>query len=237
MRKLLSVIAVLMSAVGFVVFPLVAAGAVSVVQHVHASTTDHTGSTVSCTLAATGASHNIIVGAVATTSGAGALSVASVTDNQGNAYHLAANSRGTYEYVEAEVWHSLGAAGGVTSVTVTFAGTPGFYRECYAYEVSGALTFDTAAHVDSGTCVASVCNGASITTATTTGFVLGFVTCDPIDQSPLAGNEFVSGGDIGLNGSSATASLISGTAAVHQPVWHADHASQRFASSTAAYKQ
>ena len=32
-----------------------------------------------------------------------------------------------------------------TSVTVTFSGIPGFYRECYAYEVSGALTFDTAA--------------------------------------------------------------------------------------------
>jgi len=33
------------------------------------------------------------------------------------------------------------------------------------------------------------------------------------------------------------ASLISGTAAAHQPVWHSDRDGQHFASSMAAYRQ
>ncbi len=228
---------VLACGISAILFPPVAAGAVSIIQHGHAATTDHTGATVTCALTATGAGRNIIVGAVSSTSGASAIAVSGVSDNQGNTYQLAPGSRGVYEYVETEVWHSLGAVGGVTSLTVTFSGTPGYYRECFVFEVAGAVTFDTAAKVDSGTCVANVCTGASITTATTTGFVLGIVGADPVDQNPLAGNEFVSGGDIGLNGSGAAASLVSSTAASHRPAWHSDRDGQHFASSTAAYRQ
>lgn len=236
-RFLVFVSVVLAFGISAILFPPVAVGAVSIIQHGHAATIDHTGSTVTCALTATGAGRNIIVGAVATTSGVSALSVSSVTDNQGNVYSPASGSRGVYEYVEVEVWHALNAVAGVTSLTVTFSGTPGYYRECFVFEVAGAVTFDTAAKVDSGTCVANVCTGASITTATTTGFVLGIVGADPVDQNPLAGNEFVSGGDIGLNGSSAAASLVSSTAAPHRPAWHSDRDGQHFASSTVAYKQ
>lgn len=233
-RFLLFVSVALACGASVIVFPPTAAGAVSIIQH----TTGHSASlglTVTCALTATGASRNIIVGVASGSSGASNLIVSGITDNQGNAYQLAAGSRGTYEYAATEVWHSLGAAGGVTSMTVTFSGNPGLYRECFAYEVSGTLTFDTASKVDSGMCVANVCTGASVTTATTTGFVLAIVATDPIDQNPKTGNEFTSGGDIGFGG--AAASLISGTAATHQPAWHNDRASQHFVSSTAAYRQ
>jgi hypothetical protein len=237
-RVLVFVSLVLACGLSAIAFPPVAAGAVSIIQHTTGYSTDHTGSTVTCALSATGASRNIIVGSASTTSAASAIFVSGISDNQGNVYQLASNSRGVYEYAETEVWHSLGAVGGVTSLTITFSGTPGYYRACFAYEVSGTLAFDSAAKVDSGTCLANVCTGASVTTATTTGFVLGIVLTDPIDQNPKTGNEFTSGGDIdGLRGYGAAASLISGTAAAHQPVWHNDRASQHFVSSTAAYRQ
>jgi hypothetical protein len=218
-------------------------GAIAIIQHVHSTSIDK-GSTVTCQLSSTGAGRNIIVGAAVT--GQFGVGVVSVTDNQGNIYTQAPGSRGSMGSYVSEIWHSLGTVAGVTNVSVAFFVPPppvpetdGYNKMCFAYEVSGAVTFDTAAKLSSQLCVGNLCTGASVTTATTTGFVLGVivVVMDPIDQSPNAGNEFTSGGEIDSMGVGAAASLISSTAASHQPVWHISAVPEAFCTSTAAYRQ
>jgi hypothetical protein len=240
LKRLLGVCIVLAA----VAFP--ASGAVAIVQHVK----NHLyswGTTISCTLSSTGASRNIIVGAVST---AEVVSVSSVTDNQSNTYVQASGSSAVGNAHAVAIWHSLGTTAGVTSVTITFSAPPntscslvacGTYKACFAYEVSGSLTFDVAGKIDSATCTSNICQGASVTTATSTGFVLGVTATGnaPVDQNPNSGNEFTSGGDIDDFGNGVSAALISGTAAAHQPAWHnywPDRAGT-FTSSTAAYKQ
>jgi hypothetical protein len=214
-------------------------GAISIIQHVHNHVYTN-GATVTCTLSSTGASRNIIVGAMSATSGAGAVSVSSVADNQLHTFVQASGSRGVHagNLHGSEIWHALNVSAGVTTVTVTFSGeATSYWKACFAYEVSGTVTFDTAAKVDTGTCVTLICTGASVTTATTTGFVLGVIVVDPVDQNPNSGNEFTSGGDTDTDGNGAAVSLISSTAAAHQPVWHGSVGADTFTSSTAAYKQ
>ena len=239
-------------------------GAVSVVQHVHGHSIG-LGSTVACSLTATGVSRNVIVATLGTTGGGGdgnaalAYPVSSVTDNIGNTYSQAPGTRGIYEYWGTEVWHSLAATSGVTTVTVTFSGKNSYYRACFAYEVAGILTFDSATQLsmvwsrqpgNNEACVSLTCTGPAITTTTATTFVLAVYGGFPVDQNPIAGNEFTSGGDIDIPGNfgAAAVSLISSTAAAHRPVWHADatkiylpgqseSAYPRFAASVAAYKQ
>jgi hypothetical protein len=238
LKRLLGVCIVLAA----VAFP--ANGAVAIIQHSHSHLYTW-GTTISCTLSSTGASRNIIVGAVST---AEVVSVSSVTDNQSNTYVQASGSSAVGNGHTVAIWHSLGTTAGVTSVTVTFSAPPntscnlvacGMYKACFAYEVSGAVTFDAASKVDNGNCVGAVCTGAAVTTATTTGFVLGIIVNAPVDQNPNSGNEFTSGGDIDDFGEGAAASLVSSTAASHTPAWHSAWTDRNgnFISSTAAYKQ
>jgi hypothetical protein len=237
LKRLLSV-GIFLAAVAFP-----ASGAVAIIQHVSGRAIG-TGSSVSCALTSTGASRNIIVGAVSTFSvGMGAVVVSSVVDDRGNTYVQAPGSRGLNagSLHGSEIWHSLNTVAGVTVVTVTFSAgaiTYPYYKACFAYEVSGSMTFDTASKVDVGTCdVTNVCTGAAAITATTTGFVLGIIVVDPVNQNPNSGNEFTSGGDIDLTGNGASASLISSTASSHGPAWHSTLAGDGFTSSTSAYKQ
>ena len=238
----------ILSAVILVAVACPAFGAVAIIQHVSNHAYGN-GATVACTLSSTGASRNIIVGAVSASSGDSVLTVSGVADNQGNLYSLASGSRGTYtgNLHGSEIWHSLNATSGVTSITATFTGsTTSYYKGLFCYEVSGtAVTFDTAGKVDAGTCSANLCTGASVSTATSVGFVLGIIIVDPVDLTPAAANEFVSGGNIDSTGTvgatvvggGASCSLISASASAHLPSWHITSATAPFTSSTSAYKQ
>jgi hypothetical protein len=225
-RVLLFVSVVLACGISAIVFPPAAAGAVSLLQFAHAHAQDPWGqATVSCTLPTpTGSSHTLIVGAVAFDgvpfAPPGDLHVTSVVDDKGNSYLLAPGARAIDDNTaDVEVWHALGTTAGVTQVTVTFGGVATGYRECYVYEVGGALAYDTAAGVNDGLCKLNICSGAPVVTATTAGFVVGVIAADPIDRSPADGNEFAIG-SIGLVGQSAAAVLISSTPASHQPAWY-----------------
>jgi hypothetical protein len=217
---------------------------ITITQHT-ANMANGTGGTVSCALASTGSAHNIIIGTAIEGPIRVVSAVASVTDSQGNPYlpatgSVAANSGGFYR---SEIWHSLAATSGVTSVLVTFSNSNGIYynetfRSCFAYEVSGTLTFDGAGKVDSGSCV-TTCLGASVSTSTSVGFCVGIIELFAFDQNPLTGNEF-GGGDAeyGMPWISASVSLISSTAAAHQPAWEGAYTwSKPFTSSTACFKQ
>jgi hypothetical protein len=240
---------------------------ITVIQHSHAESINN-GSTVTCTLSATGASRNIIVGAVHTLHEA--VWVASVTDNKGNIYvqppgnalgpnnwELPGAHGGVFATEFSEIWHSLGTSAGVTSVTITFnmplpqiVPVPMvFSKACFAYEIDGAgMTFDAYASQlspFSPPCVVNLCTGASVSTNANVGFVLGIIVVAGyssvplrlVDQSPANGNEFTAGSEIALGGITAAASLISSTAAAHQPAWHIDTVPGFLASSVAAYRQ
>jgi hypothetical protein len=234
------------------VLPNAAKGAVAITQHVVGDSLLldplTQGNIVVCTLASTGTAHNLIVGAQY--DGPDGISVAGVSDNRGNTYSHATGS-GTGR---TDVWHSLNATSAVTSVTITFSvpTTNPYYRACFAYELSGSgVSFDSAAVVNDGRCAAKVCTGATITTGTSVGFVLGIITGTTITTiSPDTGNEFTSGGDLDIFpptqptwGVSASASLISATQAAHFPAWHCGPGDtrgltlDRFWSSTVGYKQ
>lgn len=248
MKKLVILALLLMSPAVF--------GAISIVQSARTFLYDAS-TTVSCGLSPTGASHNLIVGAIRETFGSG---VASVVDNQGNTYTRASGSG-----ARAEIWHSLGATAGVTSVTISFGSISNYgfgvgYKQCFVYEVAGTVTFDAAANLDSGQCTSSVCNGQAVNTSTSTGFVVGIIFHDALEQNyifgtpryydpnygnPKIGNEFTAGSLIGLWAWSGAVGLISTNAASHQPVWGQysqvnslhDDPDLLFSTATAAYKQ
>jgi hypothetical protein len=246
LKKLLIVALLLMSPAAF--------GAVSITQSAKNWAYD-AGTDVTCTLAApSGASHSLIVGTVRESFGSvhGEDGVVSIADNRGNTYTRATGLGGT----RAEIWHSLGATSGVTSLTISFSPRNYFgfgvgYKECFVYEVSGIAALASAAQVYSAGCVASVCTGASVTSGSTTGFVLGIALLDGLDQNcvadpnylncgnPNPGNEFVSGSLPGLWGWSGAVSLLSTGASLHAPAWHLENTTVTnfsFSSSTAAYQ-
>ena len=226
------------------VLALPAFAAVSVVQH-NSNHSYADGSTVSCALSSTGASRNIIVGAVSVDP------VSAVADDRGNVYTAASGSHAINTAgLETEVWHSLGTVSGVTNITVTFGGSKGL-KVCFAYEIAGPLTFDSAAKIDNGIPLADgdpyrfkTCAGAAVTTSTAAGFVLAVVNVDPVAENPKNGTEFTSGGEL-ADENNASVSLVSSGLGSHQPVWRIDTHSTAaapgpavtFVSSSASYKQ
>jgi len=163
-----------------------------------------------------------------------------VTDNQSNTYTEATNAASTgASSGTTDVYYKLSGTGGVTTVTCSYTLTDTKQKYCHLTEVAGFTTaaFDLAGHVDNQTASSNVETGASITTTSTTGFVLGVVMSgSTVDQNPNSGNEFTSGGDV-INSDFAVATLISSTAAAHQPVWHANFSTTFFSASTVAFKE
>lgn len=213
--------------------------ALSLVQHKVAQTTASQ-LTVAVTVTSTAVGALLVV----CTGNNGTRTVVSVTDNAtggSNTYVQASGAAGTTGVDQTDVWYCLSAAhAGATTVTVTFSGVAGtFNKEAWVFEVSGftSAAFDLAANVTNGTGVASTDTGASVTTTSTTGFLVGVITTSfTIAANPKAGNEFTSGGDISAT-SDAACSLISSTATAHQPVWTDGTATASFCSSTAAFKE
>ena len=168
-----------------------------------------------------------------------ATTVTSVTDDKGNLYAqadqaVASSATGT---LGTDIWYCVNPIGGVTTVTIHFAGVSAAFREGWVYEVSGFqnASFDTAGHVNDQVASASTDTGASVTTRSTNGIVVGVVaTSHAVTANPKAGNEFTSGGDIQPTTGNAACSLISSTAAAHQPTW-TDTTGGNYCSSTAAF--
>jgi hypothetical protein len=195
--------------------------------------------TVAVTIAANSAGNLIAVG----TDNNSSRTVIGVADNAtggSNTYVQATSALGTNGGDSVDVWYVLSAAhAGATTVTVTFSGAAGtFSKNAWVMEVSGFITagFDLANNVTNGTGSGTDDNGASVTTTSTTGFVIGVMaTGGTITGNPKTGNEFTAGGDI--SGGNAACSLISSTAAAHKPVWTDTGSNQTNAGSTAAFKE
>jgi len=142
---------------------------------------------------------------------------------------------------ETDVWYLPQTTSGKNTFTVTYSGNSTHFQSAEFWEVSGFTNpvVDTAAVVNSGTSNASQNDiGAAVTTSSTKGFVVGEVITqgNVSGGDPLAGNEFTSGG-LADDGGNGYVSLISTTAASHQPQWGDNNASNLFTSSTAAFKE
>lgn len=193
--------------------------------------------TIAKTVTSTGSGNLLITGLA----NAGQRTVTGCTDNIGNTWVQAASAAANWPTLNfnTDIYYVLSGTSGVTTVTCTFSGVAGtFDKEAWFFEVSGCTScaFDGAAPLSSGSGVASVYTGASVTTTGTTGFAVGIIQLgSSVDQNPNSGNEFSAGGDISVNGN-AGASLISSTAAAHTPVWHGTTTNSNFCSSTATFK-
>jgi hypothetical protein len=221
-----------------------ASAAVTIVQH-KANSSSTSASTLTVTIAANSAGSLIVVGA-----GAGnnttQRTISSVADNAtggSNTYTCDANSQGSSTSgtlkIATKVCYCLSAAhAGATTITITYSGSA-TYRDAVVWEVSGFTTagFDTSAGTTNAVGVGTTDTGASVTTSGASGFVVGFIdTGGWVTVNPKSGNEFTAGGDITSN-NSAGCSLISASAAAHQPVWTDGNSAYNFAASTLAIKE
>lgn len=226
-----------------------AASAITLIQHTvgySAAVTD----SVSVTIGPAGAGHLLVVGIVNDNH----LTVSKVTDDRSNTYVQAANafSVGNYGH-RSDIWYVLSAKPGVTTITAVFNKSSGAFpgtwdKTIFAFEVAGFTTsakFDVANHTTYASSpgapfLPNIGVGAPVTTTSDSGFIVGVISTNGlIQETPLAGNEFTSGGDLDSSPQfNASCSLISTSAGVHQPVWMDDYSpgGTVYASSTAAFK-
>lgn len=212
--------------------------AITLVQH-KVNSTSANQATVAVTVTSTTAGNPLIVGAA---NGA-SMTVTGVTDNKAggtNIYTQATSAAASQGGGRTDVWYCLNPGGGVTSVTVTFSVSDTNVKDGWVFEVSGfsAAAFDLANHLNNGTGVGTTDTGVSVTTTSATGFVVGVIAVGTaIVTNPASGNEFTAGGDIAAGSSNAACSLISTTAAGHQPAWTDSNTNAAFCASTAAFKE
>ena len=212
--------------------------AITVTQH-KSGTSVVSATTVAVTVTALGAGHLIVVGC----SNGGTRTVVSVSDGT-NTYtqgaSCAANANTAAD--NTDLWYCLVSASGPTTVTVTFSGAAGtFSKQAEVWEVAGFTSPVVDVHniVNNTQQTNGDDVGASVTTTATAGFVAGIVrtaTSGSISANPKAANEFTSGGDIPETHVGAV-SLISATAAAHQPVWSDGNSFINYCASTIAFKE
>lgn len=188
--------------------------------------------TVAVTVASTGAGNLLVLGSF----NSDTRTVSSIADNIGtNSYIQAASAAGTNGALKTDIWHCLSTSAGVTTITLTFLGAAGtFDKILWCYELSGFISplFDLANN-NSGTSVGNSVPGASVTTTSIIGFILGLGYCwGGVVANPTGGNEFTSGST--TTGSVGACSLLSSTAAAHAPAW-TNGSDGVYLSSVAAY--
>lgn len=205
--------------------------AIAEVQH-KASTSSASSVTSTCTVTSTGAGHLLIV-ALGNNAGRTVVSVSDGTNNfvQVPSAHASGGNHDT------DVWWLASSTSGKVTITVTWSGSAAvFVKDIWFWEVSGFTTPIVDVVAIATPAGATTLNGASVTTTAAVGFVVGVVV-DPnsVTVNPKAGNEFTAGGDI-VNGD-AGCSLISASAAAHQPVWTSFASGGTAGTSTVAFKE
>lgn len=212
--------------------------ALAVVQHTVAFSAANA-TTVAITVTATGTGRLLVVGTACNED----RTVTGVSDGT-TAFTQFTGVRGALSGISSfsDIWYLPASSNGKTTITITFSGVAGTFEKLgWFWEVSGFTTAgaDVGTHVDDQTAtVGALENGGSVTTTSTTGFVVGVVVSNTGTlNNPHIGNEFTSGGDIEVGTTFwAGCSLISSTAAAHQPAWDGV-ASDPFAASTASWKE
>lgn len=192
-----------------------------------------TGTSATATVAATG-SGNLLVVIVANTPGIKVTSVSDGTDN----FTQFPNAYFNGSIGSMDLWYLAKSISGKTSMTVNFSGSSSFV-DVEFWEVSGFNhPFPDVVGIISpfGVVSSTTATGAAVLTTGTTGFIVaGDDTAGGVTVNPAGGNEFSSGGN--LFNTDGYCSLISSTAAIHQPAWTESTNGAHFNSITAAFKE
>jgi len=210
---------------------------IALIQQIISNSTTASQATVDATLTSTTGGNLIIVGAMAD----GSLTVSSVTDNIGNTYTHATNANLTANGRTTDFFYTLSATSGVTTVTATFSAADTSTKGIVVWEVSGlnSVAFDLAA-ATSGTAASANGNGASVTTTGTRGLVAALNysngTFSATGPNMSANNEFTGAGARLASNAASAISLISTSAAAHQPAWSMTNG-VTFTASTVAFKE
>lgn len=211
----------------------------ALVQH-KVGETNANQATLPITVTATSAGNLMVVAACNT----GTLTVSGVADNAAGGSSVYAQVAGAQFVGNAndlgDVWASLNVKGGVTQVTITFSAADTSIKDGWAMEVSGLSSpvVDVKNVANTQTGVGTTDTGASVTTTATDGFIIGVITTSGsvLGGNPAGGNEFTAGGDVQATTGNGAVSLISTTAAAHQPVWTDAGSAQTFGAATVAFK-
>lgn len=195
--------------------------AIAIVQHVGQSSAANS-TAVTGTITSSTAGSILIVG-----SGNGSVrTVTGVVDNLGNVYtqmtgSIATGGSGT---ANTDLWYFLTPAAGVTGITITYSGAAGtFNKDIFIWEVSGFVSpiADVAVTRQNDQGNSNVYTGPTAGPISANGIAIAvMVAATTIDQNPLSGNTFTSGGDISPSGT-AGCSLLFSSFGSYQPNWHA----------------
>lgn len=130
----------------------------------------NSGSAASLTIPASGTGNLIVVALMFN----GGTSVASVSDNAGNAY-VSAGARTALQNGSTEIWYAVNSKPGATEVTPTFGDSPTFIQMT-TWEVSG-ISFSTpdVASTSSGNLTLNNTPGAALTTTQADDFVVSIL--------------------------------------------------------------
>ena len=207
--------------------------AVSVVQH-KVNFSGSGASSISTTVTATGSGNLLIAGTISAHSH---FPVISVSDGTNNFIKFPeATGIDILNDAQAEIWYLPQSTSGKTLITLTIGSTSTFIG-LEVWEVSGFTNPvpDATGTVNDGVQTGGTATGSAVRTRSSKGFIVGMdITEQAVSSNPAAGNEFTSGGDIDAGGD-AFCSLISTTAATHQPSWTDN--GNTFTSITAAFKE
>jgi hypothetical protein len=187
-------------------------------------------SITSLTIPATG-SRNLIAVALMFN---GTTSVASVSDNVGNAY-VSAGARAARGVASVEIWYALNSVAGATVVTPTFVGSP-THVEITTWEVSGILSMPPdATNTASGPVTVTNIPGPAVTTTQASDFIVSILFALNTNVASLSsGNEFTL--DFRTNGNGwAHVTSNSSSAGTHQASWNLAIASGAYCASTVAF--
>jgi len=165
----------------------------------------------------------------------GTTSVASVTDNAGNAY-VSAGARSTVNQYTAEIWYAVNAKPGATVVTPTYNGSP-THMEITEWEVSGLHNGppDKTAVISQVKVLTNNAAGAPATTTQLGDFVVSILLANTSKFTTISsGNEFTD--DFNINGN-GWAHLTNDLAApgTHQASWFTSSPAGSYCSSTVAF--
>jgi len=188
------------------------------------------GGITSVTIPATGTGHLIAVAMMFN----GSTSVASVSDNAGNAY-VSAGARATSGTNSVEIWYAQNSVAGATMITPNFVGSPSSV-EITAWEVSGVLSMaPDATNTASGTVTLANTPGPAVKTTLAGDFVISVLFAINTNFNAISsGNEFTN--DFSTYGNGwAHITSNSSSAGTHQASWVTSSPNGAYCASTVAF--
>lgn len=189
------------------------------------------GPTAGLTIPASGTGNLIVVALMFN----GGTSVATVTDNAGNAY-VSAGAEAALTDRSTEVWYAVNSKPGATLLTPTFAGSPTFIQVT-AWEVSGiSFSSPDATSTSSGNLTLNNTPGPAVTTTQADDFIVSILfAMDTNLISISSGNKFTDDFTTSGNGWAHITSSFS-PVGTYQASWFTSTPQGIYCASTVAFR-